>query len=504
MPTLITPSTTLHILRSVPLDSSYTDTLDFSSVSAQTTYFLSKAKYTNVNMTPIRMQNAVRVGITADHLYDCNYIMFNNDNYESKWFYAFITDIKFINNNMSEIYYELDVWQSWWPNIHIHPSFVEREHTNDDTIGANTVPEGLEYGEYVFSSSENTGRMDDYNLIIAATVDTDGEDSFGGMKAGIYTGLTYNSFPLTNTGINQANAMLEALTEKNKSTAIVSMFMAPYYYFNSGSDSPTEYTTTISKQYSSINGYVPKNKKLFVYPYNFLYVTNLMGNSAEYRYEFFSTGSCVFTTFGDISCNPSIILYPNNYKGVANNYNEKMALDGFPQCEYNVDAYKAWLAQNGGNVAINTLSSTGSLMMGYATQGPVGLIGGVTGLLSTLNQVTVAKSQPPQSSGAQASAPQVAARIKDFYFMKATIRAEYARIIDEFFSLQGYATHRVKMPNITGRESWNYVKTKDINITGSVPFGDLVRIKQIFNDGVTFWHGDWVGDYTRSNNIVTE
>ena len=106
----IVPANTVHILRNVPLDNSYQDTLDFTSVSAQTTYFLSKVKYSNVNITPVRMQNKIRVDKTADHLYDCNYIMFNNANYEGKWFYAFITSIDFINTNMAEISFELDVW----------------------------------------------------------------------------------------------------------------------------------------------------------------------------------------------------------------------------------------------------------------------------------------------------------------------------------------------------------------------------------------------------------
>lgn len=66
----------------------------------------------------------------------------------------------------------------------------------------------------------------------------------------------------------------------------------------------------------------------------------------------------------------------------------------------------------------------------------------------------------------------------------------------------GYATNRVKIPNMNGRQSWNYVKTNDCKIVGSVPFNDISRIKEMFNNGVTFWHGDFVGDYNRSNNIV--
>ena len=29
------------------------------------------------------------------------------------------------------------------------PSFIEREHTNNDAIGSNTVPENIELGDYI-------------------------------------------------------------------------------------------------------------------------------------------------------------------------------------------------------------------------------------------------------------------------------------------------------------------------------------------------------------------
>jgi len=93
----INPDTTIYILRNVPLDNSYKDTLTFASTSAQLTYFMSKQKYKLTECTPVRMQNKIKVGLTADHLYDCNYICWNNANYEGKWFYAFITAIDFSN-----------------------------------------------------------------------------------------------------------------------------------------------------------------------------------------------------------------------------------------------------------------------------------------------------------------------------------------------------------------------------------------------------------------------
>ena len=78
-----------------------------------------------------------------------------------------------------------------------------------------------------------------------------------------------------------------------------------------------------------------------------------------------------------------------------------------------------------------------------------------------------------------------------FSFYKMCIKQEYARIIDDYFSMYGYKVNSVKIPNVTGRSTWNYVKTIDCNITGNIPQQDLQEIKNIFDNGVTFWHSPY-------------
>ena len=113
----IQPQTNIRILQNVPLDTTYVHTIYFSSASAQQTYFASKQKYNLSSYTYQRVNNGIaRVGIKADSLYDCNYMMFQNTAYGSKWFYAFITSVEFVNNECSEITFELDVMQTWFFN----------------------------------------------------------------------------------------------------------------------------------------------------------------------------------------------------------------------------------------------------------------------------------------------------------------------------------------------------------------------------------------------------
>ena len=84
-----------------------------------------------------------------------------------------------------------------------------------------------------------------------------------------------------------------------------------------------------------------------------------------------------------------------------------------------------------------------------------------------------------------------------------SIKAEYAKIIDKYFSMYGYKVNDLKLPNISGRSNWNYVKTIGCNILGDIPQEDMEKIKSIFNNGVTFWHNpNTFLDYSQSNNIV--
>lgn len=498
----MSPITSVKLLSNVPLDSSYKDTLNFSDVSSQYNFFNGKTKYTFDNMTPVKLQNAVRIPKKADDLYDCNYIMFKNANFSNKWFYAFITKINYISTNMCTVEFLIDVMQTWQFDITLKPSFVVREHTNDDTIGSNLVTENLELGEYISEGMEFTGLIDrDFVIVVATTADQTGADVTGGTYAGIYSGLKLIAF----TDPATVNTMIATLTSQNKASAIVAIFMMPSSFVTVQGDLPAHHPIAKYKKLDNIDGYMPKNNKLFTHPFTFMYVTNLQGNSAIYPYEYFEDPSdCTFEVVGDMSCNPQVVLYPSNYKGVSYNYNEKIVLDGFPQCAYNTDSFQAWLAQNGASTAVSVLGTALTLGAGVATANPIAIGAGIASAVSVANTVAkiyTASTLPPQAHGASGSSANMAMGIKDFAFMRMSIRDEYAKIIDDYFSMFGYATHRVKIPNTTGRPSWNYVKTIDCKIVGNVPFEDITKIKSVYDNGVTFWHGDYVGDYTRNNQL---
>ena len=105
----IAPNSDVYILKGVPLDRSYNHTLLQSTETAQYNTFYSYRKYTLTNQSYQRAgKGKIRVALLADNLYDCNYIMFKNTSYGSKWFYAFINSVDYINDNATEINYTID------------------------------------------------------------------------------------------------------------------------------------------------------------------------------------------------------------------------------------------------------------------------------------------------------------------------------------------------------------------------------------------------------------
>ena len=92
-----------------------------------------------------------------------------------------------------------------------------------------------------------------------------------------------------------------------------------------------------------------------------------------------------------------------------------------------------------------------------------------------------------------------------FHFYKMSVKQEFAKIIDDYFSTFGYKVNIVKTPNITGRENWNYVKLLNPNIEGTeIPEFELDEYKKQLEAGITFWHNPQTfRDYSQSNNIVT-
>ena len=178
----------------------------------------------------------------------------------------------------------------------------------------------------------------------------------------------------------------------------------------------------------------------------------------------------------------------------------------------NNDVYTNWLTQNGVNIGLNVVSSglqvaSGIGMMatgGGALAGAGNVASGILSIANTLGSIYQHSLIPVSVSGnVNCGDVNFTLGLTNLEFKRMSIKEEYARIIDNYFSMFGYKVNRVKVPNITGRSNWNYVKTIDCNFDGDIPQTDLNIIKEMFNNGVTLWHNpSTMYDYSQSNNII--
>ena len=127
----------------------------------------------------------------------------------------------------------------------------------------------------------------------------------------------------------------------------------------------------------------------------------------------------------------------------------------------------------------------------------------VTGVSSTVGELRDKSVQPPNVTGTPATGSIFASGQMDFWVGHVTIKAQFAKIIDEYWSKFGYPCHKVKVPNRNARANWNYVKTQGCEFTGSIPASDAEAIKAIYDNGVTFWNDiNNVGNYGDFTNPI--
>jgi hypothetical protein len=92
--------------------------------------------------------------------------------------------------------------------------------------------------------------------------------------------------------------------------------------------------------------------------------------------------------------------------------------------------------------------------------------------------------------------------IYGLYIIKKQIKTEYQKKLEDFFHMFGYKLNEVKLPNFHTRQHFNYVQTSSCTILGNFNNEDLQEIKNIFDNGITLWHTDDIGNYDLVNGVI--
>lgn len=368
------PETEVYLLSGIPFNISYNNVRDFDTIDEQTAYFLGKQKYKFDKLTYQRVtQQTIKLDINYNDLLDCNYIMFQNQSNNGKWYYAFITDYEFVSQNCTIITYQLDVFQTYLFDFSFQSTYIEREHTkrfnNDGTPVINTLDEGLSYGyDYECYNIEHVQQCD--NIIWAVLVSKLNLVSyptklFGGSRTGkIPTTLYYYCVPIRidNAFIDlkvngkQVSSVQSIISKFQNDTNFVNNLVSFYYTDTipcevsfDGNDNITSNSSyldvfevagltlvTVGRYgYDTINKTIANNiydklpkyeeSKLLMYPYTIVEISDQKGNTFTLKPENIARNNLPkfeIEMSSSIGTEPKVAYIVKNYLGNTRDFKE--------------------------------------------------------------------------------------------------------------------------------------------------------------------------------------
>lgn len=548
----IEPNTNITVYRNTGLSPHYDNTLYFESEDAKDLYWAGASEYIAGTFNKCYYQrtnkNTIRLEAPIRQLYKCDYMRFKNLSYENKFYYAFVTAVNYVNNETTELEFVIDPIMTWMGTFVPKKCLVLRQHARRDRIGDSLTDEGVQLGDYIITHVDAYPASIGYSetRIIIWVAD---ETHSGEMSGGVYSGAK----SIICADADSANAEIDKLVANNQAENIISIMMIPAYLATS-ENGIYSYEYGMTKGYTNFDGYVPRNNKLFTYPYHKIVASNNAGAEQTYRPEFFTKTleNIVFEVYATLNTSVQMMLIPKNYKGTGSNIEEALTMPDFPLCSWNYDSYKAWLAQYNAyypqsvdllenqlqsrtakvsaDAGINALTGTVSgALKGLIAGGPLGAVGGgvsgaLTGAVSGLSNIgknaadnaVDMETKSRESMIYNSSVPTTPQVLKgkvtpqalfaqgaglSFRIYDKKITAQYAQSIDDYFTLYGYTLNQVETPSMNNRQYYTYVKTSGCNIGGELPADDARQIEDIFDSGIRFWKrlGD-IGNYDLVNS----
>mgnify|MGYP006986468540 CR=1 FL=1 len=491
---------------------------------------------TDLSYIRVSPPEPIDVGAQYDTLLSATRIAFKNPG-STKWWFGCVDHVEYVNDGVTRIHWVEDIFNNWWGNRHNTMKYVVREHTNDDTIGANTEPENVELGPYittattkltatVFGSAANicgivmATESKPESVIVLQRTNPHPPGFYGGVFCPFWW---YQCFPDNDGTLDNLYNLLSIYRLSGKADAIVGVYMQPHNLFAidtsvNTTDTPRKDTPVKNQLFNLADrtmSYTPTNKKLYTYPYVCCVLSNLSDN-VILQYELFS-GAYVAHVVGGFGMDAYAFAAPEGYGGKRVDNTRGVQIGGWPLLSWTDDVFARWVAQNRGKTTASLLNTS---IIGAARLFAGDVAGGIgtiaTGVISTVGAVTDQRAMPDNSYGAknaqnvlavanqgEVSTVGDAPSVLGFYSFCQCIRPEYMQIIDDHFSRLGYATNKLKTPNFFGRKKFNFVQLANPSTRGAMPQYAKDYFDKCLSHGVTLWHDIAVGDYYGSNAIVT-
>ena len=609
------PSGEIYLLKNVPLTATYEHTIDFQNKSDQYSYFLSFKKYTLEKYTYIRKEREyISINLSMADLDDVNYLLFRSADGE-RLYYAFVTNKMYLAPNSSNIFYSIDVMQTYMFDYEFKESYIKQAHVDRWTPEHKPIysktDEGLAYGteysiESAFKIEQSSvlkwllvsvkvsgeivdsgvaflwgtmhpasppfmtflipllttkqgadGFTDDGRKVFANFTTILADGSTQNVQIGTYKDLvqqmnktalgnyiqnislmTYNPFVESEVIESQKITVNFKSSVKCGKTWFFDNSTLPFLNVLSADENLLKGAQTLaradwnvgienslptSQQWEEVKKkpYTTKRdkrfeSKLLCSPYRYNLLTDWRNDPVTLKNEYMTTDKIEIKFSYALSYNSPFRYWIKDYKkdpvGRYSSLLQALAPD-FPVIS---DAYYTYMLENKNTIEANltnakigaatsTLMSAGSGAiagakagggwgaLAGAVEGSInGTINGIVNVSSMIRSENAKqmdlKAKPDTLINSNDSSFNILDDNADVNFYRMRICCENEEILAEIFNMSGYTVNRVEKPNLRSRTRFNYIQTVGANIVGSFSQSDLLKIKEIYDRGITIWH----------------
>lgn len=360
---------------------------------------------------------------------------------------------------------------------------------------------------------------------------TDGANNYNVATNNIVNMYISEFLPIDLSDQQTAQANLQAIPIEPQGGAVVPVILINSNY---GTNITTTKTSAVYAN-NMITGI--DNEKLNYAPFTKIEIYDNRGNAASFVPEGLPSNNQINLQFiGSIGANQSIFAGLSGYnletgnamlrtRALFNNTPQDIPivtdyLDAFLQGNKNaLENQKQFLEDDYRfNKMLGFIRTGSSLATAAATTGPVGVgMEVVNSSMSMYNasrqyQQNVAnitakqedlEAKPPSVNAASGNLNMTRGNdMLNYTISIKRVRPQYINLASNHFKYYGFSVARFGVPNMTNRQSWNYVKLGAANIKGNFYQNDLENIKGIFEKGITLWHTNDMMNYNLANGEV--
>lgn len=352
--------TTIRLYKTRRIDATYQNIWAFGSADEREAWLMSKDSIMFTGCKYWKYGEPIKVEIPFTNAFDYDYVKIINNGDDvtaPKVYYCFITNRAYISDNLTIMYLDVDIVQTWYFNSDGTPCWAKNAMIAKSTATINP-PRGTanDFPAVQSICTDFISADTEYGVVIYSSIDLTNLNSPRYLPAIINGQYTAAPPYVMKADVDALSSIISTLNNKGYTDAIAGIYIFPARYCNFSvltnspklpySDFYVNTPVTINRP-TNCDSYTPVNSVLLGYDYSYITVNNGCGEVIKYNFEDFS-GDPIFSFRLCLAGGfPTIVCIPENYIGPEQLDIQRVHKITVPvSCSYLNDSYKIWLAQS--------------------------------------------------------------------------------------------------------------------------------------------------------------